>query len=91
MAQDVYGVEVMLCHSRLVWLVFEGSVLHALVFVQETFFCDFALMLPPHCYGQAQFAMQLEVDPECLTDTTILKTYERLITMLTEPTRFYQT
>ena len=53
MAQDVYGVEVMLCHSHLVWLVFEGSVLHALVFVQETFFCDFALMLPPHCYGQA--------------------------------------
>ena len=31
------GVKVLWCHSLLVWLVFEGSIPHALVFAQKTF------------------------------------------------------
>ena len=33
MSQD----EILWCHSYLVWLVVEGSILHALAFVPETF------------------------------------------------------
>ena len=36
-------VKVQWCHSHLVWLAFEGSILHALVFIQK-FFCDLFLL-----------------------------------------------
>ena len=31
------GVKLLWCHSHLVWLVFEGSIQYALVFIQKTF------------------------------------------------------
>ena len=37
MAQDVGIVEKYCCHSNLRWLVFEGSILYGLVFVQKNF------------------------------------------------------